>query len=439
MSKEAAQTTSADTVVWFDGKAIKEVIFCEDFLRDYPMITVNGTFFTVNGIVNDENRLKKEIYDRIKPYVTSNIAKRVTNLLDVMRMECCAADLLLYQDRIHVANGTYHLDGTFSTEKDYCRNRLPVAYAPDAPQPVTWLHFLSQLLEPEDILTLQEFIGYCFIPSTKGQKMLMLTGKGGEGKSRIGVVLRALLGTNMKTGSVAKVETSNFARADLEHELLMLDDDMKLEALPHTNNIKAIITAELPMDLERKRQQSYQGDLYVRFIGFGNGVLQALHDRSVGFFRRQIILTTKEKDPNRKDDPYIAEKMAAEAEGIFLWALEGLHRLIANDFRFTLSQSALDNLNDAVSDGNNIIDFLASEGYIRFRADYEASSKNLYAVYKQWCDDNALNSLSQKSFCSFLKQNESRYNLEYTNKVNIGGGRFARGFVGIELLQRPFL
>ena len=439
MSKEAAQTTSADTVVWFDGKAINEVIFCEEFLRDYPMITVNGTFFTVNDIVNDENRLKKEIYDRIKPYVTSNIAKRVTNLLDVMRMECCAADLLLYQDRIHVANGTYHLDGTFSTEKDYCRNRLPVAYAPDAPQPVTWLHFLSQLLEPEDILTLQEFIGYCFIPSTKGQKMLMLTGKGGEGKSRIGVVLRALLGTNMKTGSVAKVETSNFARADLEHELLMLDDDMKLEALPHTNNIKAIITAELPMDLERKRQQSYQGDLYVRFIGFGNGVLQALHDRSVGFFRRQIILTTKEKDPNRKDDPYIAEKMAAEAEGIFLWALEGLHRLIANDFRFTLSQSALDNLNDAVSDGNNIIDFLASEGYIRFRADYEASSKNLYAVYKQWCDDNALNSLSQKSFCSFLKQNESRYNLEYTNKVNIGGGRFARGFVGIELLQRPFL
>jgi putative DNA primase/helicase len=439
MSKEAAQNPSADIAVWFDGKAINEVIFCEEFLRDYPMITVNGTFFTVNGIVNDENRLKKEIYDRIKPYVTSNIAKRVTNLLDVMRMECCAADLLLYQDRIHVANGTYHLDGTFSTEKDYCRNRLPVAYHPEAPQPVTWLHFLSQLLEPEDILTLQEFIGYCFIPSTKGQKMLMLTGKGGEGKSRIGVVLRALLGTNMKTGSVAKVETSNFARADLEHELLMLDDDMKLEALPQTNNIKAIITAELPMDLERKRQQSYQGDLYVRFIGLGNGVLQALHDRSVGFFRRQIILTTKEKDPNRKDDPYIAEKMTAEAEGIFLWALEGLHRLIANDFRFTLSQSALDNLNDAVSDGNNIIDFLASEGYIRFRADYEASSKNLYAVYKQWCDDHALNSLSQKSFGSFLKQNESRYNLEYTNKVNIGGGRFARGFVGIELLQRPFL
>ncbi len=334
MSEEMMQTSPFECPAWFDGKKINETVFCEEFLRDYPMVTVNDAFFTVNGRVHDENRLKKVIYDRIKYYVTSGVAKKVTNLLDVMRMECCTAKLSLYQDRIHVANGTYYLNGTFSPEKDFCRNRLPVAYNPDAPQPVTWLHFLSQLLEPEDILTLQEFMGYCFIPSTKGQKMLLLIGKGGEGKSRIGIVLRALLGSNMNTGSIAKVETSPFARADLEHELVMLDDDMKLEALPQTNNIKAIITAELPMDLEKKGQQSYQGDLYVRFIGLGNGVLQSLYDRSVGFFRRQIILSTKEKDPNRKDDPYIAEKMCAEAEGIFLWALEGLHRLIDNDYKF---------------------------------------------------------------------------------------------------------
>lgn len=437
MSEEKMQITQFENPVWFDGKKINEALFCEEFLRDYPIVTVNGAFFTVNGRVHDENRLKKIVYDRIKYFVTSGIAKKVTNLLDVMRMECCAAKLPLYQDRIYVANGTYFLDGTFSDNKDICRNRLPIAYMPDAPQPVTWLHFLSQLLEPEDILTLQEFIGYCFIPSTKGQKMLMLVGKGGEGKSRIGIVLRSLLGSNMNTGSISKVETSPFARADLEHELVMLDDDMKLEALPQTNNIKSIVTSELPMDLEKKGQQSYQGDLYVRFIGLGNGVLQSLYDRSVGFFRRQIILTAKEKDPKRQDDPYIAEKMCAEAEGIFLWALEGLHRLIANDYKFTISQSAQDNMKAAVSEGNNIIEFLSSEGYIRFKADYEVSSKDLYAVYKLWCDDNAMSSLSQKSFCSFLKQNESQYHLEYTNKINIGGGKFARGFIGMELLQRP--
>ena len=167
-----------------------------------------------------------------------------------------------------MANGTYYLNGTFSPEKDFCRNRLPVAYNPDAPQPVTWLHFLSQLLEPEDILTLQEFMGYCFIPSTKGQKMLLLIGKGGEGKSRIGLVMRSLLGDSMNTTSIQKVESNRFSRADLENKLLMVDDDMDMSALPKTNYIKSIVTSECKMDMERKGVQSYQSQLYVRFLCF---------------------------------------------------------------------------------------------------------------------------------------------------------------------------
>ena len=138
------------------------------------------------------------------------------------------------------------------------------------------------------------------------------------------------------------------------------------------------------MDIERKGQQSYQGDLYVRFIGLGNGTLQSLYDRSLGFFRRQIILSARERDPDREDDPFIAEKMCAEAEGIFLWCLEGLHRLIANNYRFTISPRAQQNMEDAISDGNNIIDFLESEGYIQFSPDGRISSHDLYQVDQCW-------------------------------------------------------
>lgn len=267
--------------------------------------------------------------------------------------------------------------------------------------------------------------------------MLLLTGKGGEGKSRVGIVLQSLLGSNMKTGSISKVENSPFARADLQNMLVMVDDDMKMEALTQTNNIKAIVTAELPMDLEKKGQQSYQGDLRVRFLAFGNGTLQALHDRSFGFFRRQIILEARERDPGRKDDPYLAERLCAEKEGIFLWALAGLQRLIRNGFQFTLSARAKANMEAAVADGNNIVEFMKSQGYFQLKADSEVSSKDFYDVYRQWCEDNALNPLAQKTLTNYLKQNESLYNLEYTNKVHIGGGRYARGFLGIEVLQRP--
>lgn len=422
---------------WVDGKKINEVLFCREFLEEHPMVSVGGAFFTVEGLVSDENLLKKQIYDKIKHHITTGLWKKVSNLVEVLRMECCVDTLPLYEDRIHMANGTLFLNGGFSENKDFCRNRLPVAYNPDAAEPVQWLAFLSQLLYPEDIPTLQEFFGYCLIPSTRGQKMLLLTGKGGEGKSRVGVVLQSLLGSNMKTGSISKVENSPFARADLQNMLVMVDDDMKMEALTQTNNIKAIVTSELPMDLEKKGQQSYQGDLRVRFLAFGNGTLQALHDRSFGFFRRQIILEARERNPCRKDDPYLAERLCVEREGIFLWALAGLQRLIRNGFQFTLSDRASANMDAAVADGNNIVEFMKSEGYFQLKADSEVSSKDFYDVYWQWCEDNALNPLAQKTLTNYLKQNESLYNLEYTNKVHIGGGRYARGFLGIELLQRP--
>ena len=421
---------------WYDGKKVNEAKFCEAFLREHPMKSVNGTFFTVEGRVTDEDKLRREIYEMLKPYFSTGLGKRVSSLLDALRLEAYAPDLPIQRDRIHVANGTLFLDGTFSGEREFCRNRLPVAYNENAKPPETWLKFLNELLYPEDIPTLQEFMGYCFLPTTKGQKMLMLIGRGGEGKSRIGVVLRSLLGANMVTGSIAKIESSRFARADLEHELVMLDDDMKLEALPQTNHIKAIVTAELPMDLERKGQQSYQGDLYVRFLGFGNGSLKALYDRSEGFFRRQIILTTKPKDATRIDDPFIAEKMCAEAEGLFLWCLEGLHRLIVSNYRFTLSFRAKENMAEAVSDGNNAVDFMKSEGYIRLKADAEASSRDVYAVYKLWCEDNVLHPLSARSLSAYLNENQRKYNLEPTNNLYLPGGRRVRGYFGIEVLQR---
>lgn len=422
---------------WYDGKLINEVAFAAEYLQSHPMKSVGRTFFTVDGRIADEARMEHDIYNIVKPYIATNIMVRVRKLVDAVRMECADSELPLYRDRINVANGTILLPldseqkSVFTTDKDYCRNRLPIEYDRNAPTPETWLRFLSELLEPDDILTLQEFMGYCLIPSTKGQKMLLIIGKGGEGKSRIGVVLRKLLGDNMNTGSIAKIETSPFARADLENQLLLLDDDMKLDALPSTNYIKSIVTAELPMDLERKGVQSYQGDLYARFLGLGNGTLQSLYDKSYGFFRRQMILTTKDKPEGRVDDPFLGEKMCDEIEGIFLWCLKGLIRLIRNDFRFTLSERTMENMDTAIKDGNNVVDFMKSEGYFEFRGEYEISSRELYRIYRQWCDDNAITALSARTFAAHLIGNQSEYRIEYSNRINVDG-RFVRGFVGIK-------
>ena len=421
---------------WYDGKKVNEVGFCREFLKEYPMICVKGSFFTTEGRIADEDALGKLIYDKLCTWVKTGLPRRVDSLMNTLRKEAYQPNLPIQTDRIHVANGTLFLDGTFTEEKEYCRNRLPVRYDPDACYPPEWITFLDQLLEVDDIYTLQEFLGYCLLPTTKAQKMLMIIGQGGEGKSRIGVVMRSIFGKSMVNGSLAKVETNRFARADLEHALVMVDDDMKMEALPETNYLKLIITAELPLDLEKKGKQSYQGEIYARFMGFGNGPLKALYDRSQGFFRRQIILTAKKKDPNRKDDPDLAEKLSANPEGVFLWCFYGLQRLIEQNYQFTLSDQAKANMEAAVSDGNNVVEFLQSEGYITYFSEAEASTTELYQAYKLWCEDNAYTPLSQRSFSLHLTENQEACQIRASNNIYLQGGRRVRGYIGIEPTEK---
>ena len=422
---------------WYDGRHINEVLFCQQFLDKHPMKCVRGRLFTVDGLIEDEGQIGNLILEEISGVLTANLSKTVANLLASIKLQAYSPPLPIETDRIHVANGTYFMDGSFSTDRSYCNNRLTVTYNPDAPTPKKWLQFLSELLQPEDIPTLQEFLGYCLLPTTKGQKMLMLIGKGGEGKSRIGLVMRSLLGDSMNTTSIQKVESNRFSRADLENKLLMVDDDMDMSALPKTNYIKSIVTSECKMDMERKGVQSYQSQLYVRFLCFGNGALTALHDKSDGFFRRQIVLTTKDRPAGRADDPFLVDKLLREKEGIFLWCLEGLRRLQSSNFRFTESSQTKANREDARREADNVLLFLRSEGYIRLRADSTITSANLYAIYCLWCNDNAYKPRSARTVSITLKKHADEFGLEHDNHIQNALGKRVNGFWGIEALFAP--
>ena len=196
---------------WYDGKMIDEIAFCGSFLHQHPMKCVRGRLFTVDGMIEDEGKIQQMILDEVMTCQSIGIAKKVKSLFETLKLMAYSEPLPIETDRIHVANGTYFLNGTFTEDKTYCNNRMRVKYNPNAPQPQRWLHFLSGLLVPEDIPTLQEYLGYCLIPSTKGQKMLMLIGKGGEGKSRIGLVMRSILGDSMNTTSIQKIENNRFS------------------------------------------------------------------------------------------------------------------------------------------------------------------------------------------------------------------------------------
>ena len=416
---------------WWNGKKIDTTAFCKEYLRTRDIRCINGAFFTPDGYCQAED-IKAEIYGLIKDWVRSFPAQTAGNIVENLKIEAKSKELLVDENLIHFANGTYNaLDCLKTDEKLFCRNRLPVNYAGvTAKAPEHWVRFVNELLEPEDVKTLQEFMGYCMIPSTRAQKMLLIIGNGGEGKSRIGVVMRDILGDNMNNGSIPKLETNSFARADLEHKLLMVDDDMRMENLPTTNNLKALITSEGPMDLERKGVQSYQGLMYCRLMAFSNGFLKSANDDSYGFFRRQLILMTKPRPKDRKDDPFLSDKLRAEKEQIVVWALDGLYRLMKRDFHFTVSDRSKAAIMSAMDEANNVVSFLRSKGSFTFDPEGEITSREFYNIYKCWCDDNAVEATDKKRVISYLRSHCHEYGLTYA-QVRCGY-KYVRGFRGMK-------
>ena len=97
--------------------------------------------------MTDDLPLRGEIYDKLKFCAVNNIPRKITNILEVLKLEAQVPDFPPEQDRIHLSNGTLLLNGTFTEGRPaIVRSRLPVAYNPDATAPVIWLNFLDGLL-----------------------------------------------------------------------------------------------------------------------------------------------------------------------------------------------------------------------------------------------------------------------------------------------------
>ena len=97
----------------------------------------------------DPMPLRCEIFEMMREYVGANLAKKVTNVVDVLKLAAQVEDFPPVTDRIALANGTLYLDGTFQEGKpEIVRNRLPDGL-PIAPELLTKWYRLWRAEHPE--------------------------------------------------------------------------------------------------------------------------------------------------------------------------------------------------------------------------------------------------------------------------------------------------
>ena len=422
-----------------DG-GIDESSFCKQFLDEHELKCISGTFYSPLGLIPEE-KVKNIIQAEISPYIQKRLASRVNDIVEALKNFSYAESPSPEQNVIHTANGEIDIgsNGNFTYVScfNFCLNRIAAEYHADAPKPELWLKFLGELLYPEDVPTLQEFLGYCLLPTTKAQRMLLIIGSGGEGKSVVGSVAKGIFGhENIATGKLNDLDENRFAAANLENRLLFVDDDLKTKASEESAVVKEIVTSDGTMHLERKGIQGYEGNMYCRLMAFGNKSYQTLHDASEGAFRRRIILFARPKPDGRADDKDLVKKLCAERDGIFLWMLDGLKRLMKNDWELTISGRARNNLEQAKEESFNLLAFLKEDEIIRLGVpDTSEFSSDIYAEYEWWCSENGEKACVRKTVISYLVQNEDKLKILYSKHIPKDGKR-ARGFYGVQLLKK---
>ncbi len=440
-----AQGDTADsTYPWVVQKRNGDTDICPSdfvdwFAKAFDMRYVLGRFYAADNPV-PEDSIKRYIYHCIKPHVKIS-AQRVSSILALLAIETECPSPRLNGDSIYFANCTFRLTYQAPTaqpaiilrkhaEEPVCFSRVPHEFDATVGEPTRLLAFLDELFHPDDIPTLQEYLGYCLMPNTKAQKALFIIGKGGEGKSRLTVLMKLVLGEGAVVSSVGKIG-DRFFNATLEERLLFIDDDLQSAKFNETDTFKSLVTNETDILVEAKGKPHYEIRPYVRFLMMGKQSVGSLHDRSHGFYRRVHIINTLPAPKGRQNDPDLIQNIwEAEKAAILLWLVKGALRLVRQNYRLTESAASKQALAQLKEDDNTALSFLKEQTFV-YGSGHSVTSSQLTAKYKDWCFDNDLFKVSGQTFkqvCEdyFAREGGGRY----SNAVTTGLGK-VRGYLGV--------
>lgn len=414
---------------------IDENDYITTFAEKQAVKCINGALYSVDGKMNDD-KAKNIIFTEIKSYVRTNAGDKAEKLLKGIKQYCYTEPPKPTLDKIHFQNGTLSRDknGLFtvwSDKKEFCINRLAVNYNPNAPIPKKFFDYLSTVYYEDDRKTIQQYCGYCLIPTTVIQKALLIIGDGGEGKSVLGAILNALFGEENCYNESISVLQSKFGVANVENKLLFIDDDLSENALTNARTFKNLVTNKTTIAAEKKFVQNNQFKSYIRFLIFGNFTLQSLYDLSEGFSRRQLVLQAKPKAENRTDNPFIdREIVEEEGEGVMLWIINGLNELIKNNYKIFISDRTQAKSEELKKQQDSVLCFLEECDRIVVAPSEKIFGCDLYQIYTDFCEENLLTILKKNSFVSALKQKGKKKGIIHSTNILIDNTR-ARGFEGI--------
>jgi putative DNA primase/helicase len=299
---------------------------------------------------------------------------------------------------VNVKNGLYNiLDDFFKphTPEYYSTVQINATYTPGAGCP-QFIAFLKSILQDEEIHLMQEIFGYLLIPINKAQKSFVFVGAPNAGKSTLlSVAQDILLGSENVSNIPWQNLADRFNKAELFGKLANIFADLPSKSIDDNGMFKAL-TGEDYITAERKNKDPFSFRPYARLLFSCNDIPRNYGDRSDGFYRRLIIIRFDHSIPKEERDPNLRERLAVERDGILMWALAGLKRLIDSSYVFSETDRTRSELRRYKVESNSVLSFV--EEFCEVAESKVVVRDDLFTRYKEYCNNAGLRPVSQANF-----------------------------------------
>ena len=304
---------------------------------------------------------------------------------------------------LNLKNGLFHVREGILHEHtpDYPSTiQINASYNPES-SCLTFIQFITESLGAEYVPLIAQIIGYICTTSVAAEKAFFLVGAAAGGKSTLIKTVEHVVGKKNKSSITWQGLGEPYQAADLFGRILNSNADLPSKALDDAGMFKKLVSGD-SISTSRKYKDNFEFYPFVKFLFSCNDMPVSLSDKTLGFFRRILLIPFTKTVPESKRDPHLLDKLLAERDGILTFAIQHLRDLVENNYRFTIPEQSKEEIKKYMQACNSAILFLNE--HCKVSPGGEILRQDLYQYYMTFCSRFSLKPMSQTKFNSDVEK-----------------------------------
>ena len=314
------------------------------------------------------------------------------------------------------------------------RNRIPFPFDPKAKCDLFLNKLLGEALNEDQIELLQKVCGMVLLGINKAEKVLLIFGTAGGGKSKMLEVISTLIGDN----NIRELRTQHlqkpFEIAAYRGKTLLIGSDVKPDFLMRdgASTIKSLTGGDmLTGEVKHGGHINIRGIFNVAISS--NSILTLRLEQDSKAWERRLLVLKYAKPKTNNPDPDLARKILEnEAAGVLCWMYEGYKKLREDNFKISLNERLTRDRNDILHASS------APELFVRdFLEEKNGASMTKEVVnklYHEYCKERGWPKGNAKSYPGRIEAEiEHLFSAGVSNNIKPDGkeGKQVKGWHGV--------